>query len=133
MPNGCRSCTGTDCCAAARAPAGIRGVPHPAHAEGTDADERTVASRRSGHHRRHRLKIIRAIVAGERNTDVLAEHRDVRCKASTETIREALAGHYQPEHVFELTQALALYDFFQNRVAQCDERIELALKHLQTG
>jgi transposase len=79
------------------------------------------------------MKIIRAIVAGERNTNVLAEHRDVRCKASTETIREALRGHYQPEHVFELTQALALYDFYQTRVAQCDERIELALKHLQTG
>ncbi len=32
----------------------IRRVPHPAHAEGTDADGRTTASCRSGHHRCHR-------------------------------------------------------------------------------
>ncbi len=54
------------------------------------------------------MKIIRAIVMGERNPDVLAEFRDVRCKASTETIRGALVGNYQPEHVFALTQSLAL-------------------------
>ncbi|WP_260444804.1 IS110 family transposase, partial [Burkholderia sp. Bp8986] len=35
--------------------------------------------------------------------------------------------------MFELTQALALYDFYQTQVAQCDERIEVALRHLQTG
>ena len=29
------------------------------------------------------MKIIRAIVAGERDLDVLAAYRDVRCKAST--------------------------------------------------
>jgi hypothetical protein len=54
------------------------------------------------------MKIIRAVVMGERNPDVLAEFRDVRCKASTETIRGALVGNYQPEHVFALTQSLAL-------------------------
>ncbi|WP_035470102.1 IS110 family transposase, partial [Paraburkholderia tuberum] len=79
------------------------------------------------------MKIIRAIVAGERDTDVLAQHRDMRCKASIETIREALGGHYQPEHVFELTQAVALYDFYQTQVTQCDQRIEIALKQLQAG
>jgi hypothetical protein len=78
------------------------------------------------------MKIIRAIVAGERNTDVLAQHRDRRCKASVETTREALAGHYQPEHVFELPQAVALYDFYQTQVVQCDQRIEVALRQLQT-
>lgn len=79
------------------------------------------------------MKIIRAIVAGERNADDLAKYRDVRCKASVETIRDSLIGHYQAEHVFELTQALALYDFYQTQVAQCDERIEVALRQLQTG
>nr|WP_242681732.1 transposase [Paraburkholderia hospita] len=57
------------------------------------------------------MKIIRSIVAGERNPEELARRRDVRCKASSETIRDALVGNYQDEHVFELTQALALYDF----------------------
>ena len=61
------------------------------------------------------MRIIRAIVGGERDPDVLAAMRDVRCKASVETIRAALVGNYQPEHVFALQQALALYDFYQAR------------------
>jgi len=73
------------------------------------------------------MKIIRAIVRGERDPDVLAEFRDVRCKASTEIIRGALVGNYQPEHVFALTQSLALYDFYQARIDECDEQIEQAL------
>jgi transposase len=77
------------------------------------------------------MKIIRAIVAGERNPEELARHRDVRCRASVETIRDALVGHYQDEHVFELTQAVALYDFYQTQVKQCDERIELVLWQLR--
>jgi transposase len=76
------------------------------------------------------LKIVRAIVAGERDPQVLASMRDVRCKASTETIEAALVGNYQPEHVFALTQALALHDFYQERVAECDARIEQVLAAL---
>ena len=70
------------------------------------------------------MKIIRAIVGGERDPDVLAPMRDVRCKASAETVRAALVGNYQPEHVFALAQALALYDFYQARVDDCDAQIE---------
>ena len=58
------------------------------------------------------MRIIRAIVSGQRDPDVLAAMRDVRCRASVATIRAALVGNYQPEHVFALTQALALYDFY---------------------
>ena len=53
--------------------------------------------------------------------------RDVRCKASVETVRAALVGNYQPEHVFALTQALALYDFYQRCVEECDRQIEQAV------
>ena len=73
------------------------------------------------------MKIIRAIAKGERDPQVLATMRDVRCKSSTETVRAALVGNYQPEHVFALTQALALYDFYQARVEECDAEIERAL------
>lgn len=76
------------------------------------------------------LKIVRAIVAGERDPQVLAAMRDVRCKASTETIQAALVGNYQPEHVFALTQALMLHDFYQSRVVECDARIEQVLAAL---
>ena len=76
------------------------------------------------------LKIIRAIVNGERDPKVLATMRDVRCKASTEMVQAALVGNYQPEHVFALTQALALYDFYQARVDECDVEIERTLATL---
>lgn len=76
------------------------------------------------------LKIIRAIVAGQRDPDVLAAMRDVRCRESIQTIRAALVGNYQPEHVFALAQALQLYDAYQERIADCDRQLEHALQLL---
>jgi len=76
------------------------------------------------------MKILRAIVGGQRDPAILAAMRDVRCKATNETVRAALVGNYQPEHVFELTQALALYDFYQERLGECDAEIERALLEL---
>ena len=77
------------------------------------------------------MKIIRAIVAGQRNPEELAKYRDPRCRQSTDVLREALEGNYQDEHVFELTQALELYDFCQLRVADCDAKIESSLRTLR--
>ncbi len=65
------------------------------------------------------MKIIRAIVAGQRDPDVLAHMRDVRCKADFAAVRAAMVGNYQPEHLFALKQALVLYDFYQERVSEC--------------
>jgi transposase len=76
------------------------------------------------------MRIVRAIVTGERDPDVLARMRDRNCRSSTETIRAALVGNYQPEHVFALQQALALYDFYQVRIDECDAQIEHALRML---
>lgn len=73
------------------------------------------------------MRIIRAIVGGERDLDVLVAMRDRNCKSSVETIRAALVGNYQPEHIFALQQALALYDFYQARVDECDVQVERTL------
>lgn len=77
------------------------------------------------------MKIIRAMVAGQRDPAELATYRDVRCKASEETIREALTGHYRREHVFALRQALELYDSYQERITACDQEIKATLEALQ--
>ncbi|ATU91473.1 IS110 family transposase [Phyllobacterium zundukense] len=77
------------------------------------------------------MAIIRALVAGERDPMVLAAHRDPRCHASAETIRQALVGNDREEHIFALTQALELYDVYQAKVALCDVRIEAVLKRLR--
>ncbi len=46
------------------------------------------------------MRIVRAIVAGDRDPTRLAQYRNPRCKASVETIRDALVGNYREEHVF---------------------------------
>jgi transposase len=79
------------------------------------------------------MRIIRAIVAGERDPEVLASHRDPRCRASGETIRQALVGNNREEHIFALAQALELYDYYQDKIAACDVRIEVVLKRLQAA
>jgi transposase len=76
------------------------------------------------------MRILRAIIAGERDPAVLARLRDTRCQAGADTIENALTGHYRPEHLFALEQALALYDQYQQKVAACDARIESVLKKL---
>lgn len=76
------------------------------------------------------MRIIRTILGGERDPKILAAMRDVRCHSSIETIEAALVGNYQPEHRFALKQAVALYDFYQEQITQCDGQIELALARL---
>jgi hypothetical protein len=76
------------------------------------------------------MRIIRAIVAGERNAATLATMRDTRCKSSAEVIQSALIGNYQPEHVFALAQALAMYDAYQAQLEICDQQIAQSLQRL---
>ena len=76
------------------------------------------------------MQIIRAIVAGERDPDVLAGFRDVRCHSSIETIRASLVGNDRDEHIFALTQSLELYDFYHAKVAECDRKLEAAIAAL---
>ena len=76
------------------------------------------------------MKIIKAIVAGERNPHALAEMRDVRCHASVETIASALTGNWRDEHIFALCQSLALFDFYQAKIGECDRKLEMSLQDL---
>ena len=66
------------------------------------------------------MGIIRSIIAGERDPQRLAQHRDRRCKHDAETIAKALEGHWRQEHLFALKQAVAHYDFVQQQMAACD-------------
>ena len=79
------------------------------------------------------MRIIRAIVTGERNPATLSEMRDVRCHASVETICSALTGNWRDEHIFALCQSLALFDFYQTKILECDRKLEIALRDLEGG
>jgi transposase len=70
------------------------------------------------------MLIIRDIVAGERSPERLARHRDPRCAKSKEEIAKSLHGHYKPEHVFALQQALEAHDFYQRQIRACDAEME---------
>jgi transposase len=76
------------------------------------------------------MQIIRAILDGTRDPATLAQFRDVRCKSSMETIRQALTGTYRAEQVFALRQAVELYDTYQEKIRHCDAEIEQCLQRL---
>jgi transposase len=69
-------------------------------------------------------KILRAIVAGERDGQVLAALKNYRIRASTEDIAKSLEGNWRAEHLFALKQALAAFDFIGIQLAECDHEIE---------
>jgi transposase len=77
------------------------------------------------------MTIIRAILAGERDPQVLAQHRDPRCKNSPAVIAKSLEGNYREEHLFALAQAVSLYDTYQAQLVACDVRIEQYLVSLE--
>ena len=77
------------------------------------------------------LKIIRAIVAGERDPARLACLRDRRCKRSAADIAVALDGRYRPEHVCELRLCLAMWDAYQGAVADLDQVIAAHLRAMR--
>jgi transposase len=69
------------------------------------------------------MKIIKAILAGERDPRVLARNRDERCKHTSATIAKSLVGNYRDEHLFALRQAVDLYETYQAKIADCDQAI----------
>jgi transposase len=76
------------------------------------------------------LRILRDIVAGQRDPHQAAHHRDYRCHASEADIVAALTGHYRAEHLFALQQNLELFDTYQRQLAACDAAVETYLTQL---
>ncbi|HBB82698.1 MAG TPA: hypothetical protein DC031_05365 [Sulfitobacter sp.] len=79
------------------------------------------------------MRIIRGIVAGEGDLDMLASSRDVRCKASTEPIKAARNENDRPENNFALSLSRALYDFYQAKTLECDRHLEASLARSRHG
>jgi transposase len=76
-------------------------------------------------------KILRAIVAGERDGWVLATMKNVHIRASVEEIAKSLQSNWRTEHLFALKQALAAFDFIGSQRGECDREIEAQLQALQ--
>ena len=76
-------------------------------------------------------KIVRAIVAGERDGMALAKLKNVRIRASDEDIAKSLQGNWRSEHLFALKQAVDAFDFGAKQLLECDALIEAQLQVLQ--
>jgi transposase len=77
------------------------------------------------------LKILRAVVAGERDPVVLAQLRDRRCRRTAGEIATALDGRYRLEHVTELKLNLTMWEHYQTVIAELDEVIARQLHQMR--
>ena len=69
------------------------------------------------------MRILRAIVAGQRDPVALAALAHAYVKSPRDEIAKALTGHYTDEHLFVLQQSLDLFDFFHLKIQECDEQL----------
>jgi transposase len=77
------------------------------------------------------MKIIRAVLAGERDPQRLAALRHGKCKHDEATIAAALQGDWREEHLFALEQAVELVEAYQAKIAACDARIQVHLARFE--
>jgi transposase len=76
------------------------------------------------------MRIIDAILHGERDCEKLAELRDYRCANDKETIANALKGNYKEEHLFILKQSVEMYKNYQQCIHDCDKELEKTLSSI---
>lgn len=67
--------------------------------------------------------ILEAIIKGERKPEVLAQHRNYRCKKSEAEIVAALRGDWRPEHLFTLRQSFEAWQYHQKLIAECETEL----------
>jgi transposase len=80
------------------------------------------------------LRILRAILKGERDPAKLVELRDPQITRSTEAqMRKALVGDWRPELLFVLEQSLRGWEFYQEQMRACDGQIEQQLKEMPSA
>src|SRR5258708_9715751 len=73
------------------------------------------------------LRIIEAILAGERDPEQLADLCSTRIKASRQTVAKSLHGNWDEALLFCLKTALETYRFSENKIQDCDHCIERQL------
>ena len=78
------------------------------------------------------MKIIRSIIAGERNPEVLARLVNKQVKATHEELVEALSGHYSSAHLFVLAQVVEKYDSLQKLILKTDQEVHRNLKGFES-
>jgi len=78
------------------------------------------------------LRIIEAILQGERDPQKLCVLADRRVRASRTTIAKAMEGDYRAEHLFVLRTAFELHQTYEGKIHACDEAIIAQMAKLPT-
>jgi transposase len=76
------------------------------------------------------MRILKAILRGERDVQKLGALRDRNCKASAEVIAQSLVDNYRQEHLFALKQAVELFEIYQAKISECEVEMEKYLQSL---
>ena len=82
-------------------------------------------------HGKSGMKIITAILNGERNRDILVSmcHSSI-LKTKKEEVYKSLKGYYTEEGLFALQQAYDAYHFYQKQIEECDEKIDSVINKM---
>ena len=75
-------------------------------------------------------RIVRAILAGERDPQALAALSHPGIHASRDTVAKSLEGTWWPDLVFVLQQEVTMYDAYLQRIEECDQALAQHLKSL---
>jgi transposase len=77
------------------------------------------------------MRLVRAILDGERDSERLLALCDVQIlRKKKERMRQALHGHWKPEHLFALRQALQAWEFYQEQIIACDRESAATLQEI---
>jgi transposase len=77
------------------------------------------------------MKVVRAIVAGEREPQALLQLCDAQIRRrKADRLVESLRGTWRTEHLFALRQALEGWEFYQRQIQQCDQALAELLKQM---
>jgi transposase len=74
------------------------------------------------------MRIVRAILGGERDPQALAALSHPGIHASRDTIAKSLEGTWRADLLFVLQQEVTMYDAYLQRIEECDQALEQHLK-----
>ena len=78
------------------------------------------------------MRILRAIIQGEKDPDILVLNCNKRLRNPLTVIKKSLEGNYTTENLFVLEQAVELYDYYQEQITGCDNCIRNLLMNFES-
>ncbi len=78
------------------------------------------------------IKIVEAIIKGERCAENFIVYVDKNIRADHATIVKSLQGNWRSEQLFILEDCYRSYQYYKERIACCDAAIELQLQQYQS-